>query len=40
MNKPGRLPDGIVPVIQNGTNIMDFTWDYFDNSRLAVGMRF
>lgn len=36
LNKPGRLPDGVIPSLVNGNNIMDFQWDPFDSSRLAV----
>ncbi|KAL3267045.1 hypothetical protein HHI36_011187 [Cryptolaemus montrouzieri] len=35
-NKPGKLPDGVVPSLVQGSNIMDFSWDPFDNCRLAV----
>ena len=34
--KPGRIPDGVQPVLINGTSVMDFAFDPFDNSRLAV----
>ncbi|XP_044735362.1 coronin-7 isoform X2 [Chrysoperla carnea] len=36
LSKTGRLPDGVIPALVHGTNIMDFTWDPFDNQRLAV----
>ncbi|XP_055597731.1 coronin-7 isoform X2 [Uranotaenia lowii] len=36
LSKPGRLPDGVIPTLVNGNNIMDFQWDPFDNTRLAV----
>ncbi|XP_058442943.1 coronin-7 isoform X3 [Malaya genurostris] len=36
LNKPGRLPDGVIPSLVNGSNIMDFQWDPFENKRLAV----
>lgn len=36
LSKPGRLPDGLLPVIQNGSNVLDFCWDPFDDSCLAV----
>ncbi|EAT38902.1 AAEL009249-PA [Aedes aegypti] len=36
LSKPGRLPDGVIPSLVNGNNIMDFQWDPFDNQRLAV----
>lgn len=36
LSKPGRLPDGVIPSLVNGNNIMDFQWDPFDNKRLAV----
>ncbi|XP_044747704.1 coronin-7 isoform X2 [Coccinella septempunctata] len=35
-NKPGKLPDGVIPSLVQGSNIMDFSWDPFDNHRLAV----
>lgn len=37
LSKPGKLPDGVMPTLVNATNIMDFSWDPFDNKRLAVG---
>jgi coronin-7 len=36
LSKPGRLPDGVIPSLVNGSNIMDFQWDPFDVQRLAV----
>ncbi|XP_013109515.2 coronin-7 isoform X1 [Stomoxys calcitrans] len=36
LSKPGRLPDGVIPSLVNGNNIMDFQWDPFDAKRLAV----
>lgn len=36
LNRPGRLPDGVIPSLVNGSNIMDFQWDPFDSKRLAV----
>uniref|UniRef100_A0A1A9W972 Coronin n=1 Tax=Glossina brevipalpis TaxID=37001 RepID=A0A1A9W972_9MUSC len=36
LNRPGRLPDGVIPSLVNGSNIMDFQWDPFDPKRLAV----
>uniref|UniRef100_A0A182PL45 Coronin n=1 Tax=Anopheles epiroticus TaxID=199890 RepID=A0A182PL45_9DIPT len=36
LNNPGRLPDGVIPSLVNIQNIMDFQWDPFDPSRLAV----
>lgn len=36
LNKPGRLPDGVIPSLVNGSNIMDFQWDPFDATKLAV----
>jgi len=35
--KPGRQPDGVIPALVHGAKVMDFMWDPFDNSRLAVG---
>ena len=34
--KPGRIPDGVVPVLINGTTVMDFGFDPFENRRLAT----
>lgn len=34
--KTGRLPDGVIPSLVNGSNIMDFQWDPFNPQRLAV----
>ncbi|XP_050099191.1 coronin-7 isoform X1 [Anopheles aquasalis] len=36
LNKPGRLPDGVMATLVNKQNIMDFQWDPFDAKRLAV----
>ncbi|NXN95015.1 CORO7 protein, partial [Rhinopomastus cyanomelas] len=36
LSKPGRLPDGAVPTIQNGSAVADLSWDPFDPRRLAV----
>ncbi|XP_070554407.1 coronin-7-like [Ptychodera flava] len=36
LQQAGRLPDSGLPVIQNGTTVMDFAWDPFNNRRLAV----
>uniref|UniRef100_A0A1L8E5J6 Coronin n=1 Tax=Nyssomyia neivai TaxID=330878 RepID=A0A1L8E5J6_9DIPT len=36
LTKCGRLPDGVIPSLVNGSNIMDFQWDPFNASRLAV----
>jgi coronin-7 len=37
LSRTGRLPDGVIPTLVHGTNIMDFAWDPFDCKRLAVG---
>lgn len=36
MSKPGRLADGVIPSLVNGSNVMDFQWNPFDNSQLVV----
>lgn len=36
LSKTGRLPDGVIPSLVNGSNIMDFQWDPFNPRRLAV----
>lgn len=36
LKKTGRLPDGVIPALVHGSNIMDFMWDPFDESHLAV----
>lgn len=36
LSKTGRLPDGVIPTLVQGSNIMDFQWDPFDKQRLAV----
>jgi len=36
LSKTGRLPDGVIPTLVHGTNIMDFAWDPFNCKRLAV----
>ncbi|XP_059140103.1 coronin-7-like [Physella acuta] len=35
-SQASRLPDTGVPVIQNGSKVVDFAWDPFDDSRLVV----
>ncbi|XP_053400007.1 coronin-7-like [Mercenaria mercenaria] len=37
LDKPGRLPDTGVPVIQNGSKVNDFVFDPFDDTRILVG---
>ncbi|KAF4529652.1 hypothetical protein B566_EDAN017985 [Ephemera danica] len=32
----GKLPDVMLPVLVHGANVLDFAWDPFDFSRLAV----
>uniref|UniRef100_A0A672TVS2 Coronin n=1 Tax=Strigops habroptila TaxID=2489341 RepID=A0A672TVS2_STRHB len=36
LSKPGRLPDGAIPTIQNSVAVADLSWDPFDPQRLAV----
>lgn len=36
LSKTGRLPDGVIPALVHGSSVMDFCWDPFDASRLAV----
>lgn len=36
LSKTGKLPDGVIPSLVNGSNIMDFQWDPFNSRRLAV----
>jgi len=36
LSRTGRLPDGVIPTLVHGTNIMDFAWDPFNCKRLAV----
>jgi len=36
ISKSGRIPDGVTPAVINTATVMDFAWDPFDNSRLAV----
>ena len=38
MNNCGRIPDGVTPCLVNGTNVLDFAWDPFDDSRLVCGL--
>jgi len=33
--RPGRIPDGVTPVLINGATLMDFAFDPFDDARLA-----
>ncbi|XP_022787917.1 coronin-7-like [Stylophora pistillata] len=37
LDKPGRLPDSGLPVIQCGSGVMDFAMDPFNKQRLATG---
>ena len=32
-NKPGRIPDGVQPALINGSTVLDFAFDPFDNNR-------
>ncbi len=34
--RPGRIPDGVTPVLINGTTVLDFAFDPFDTTRLAA----
>eukprot|EP00095_Tigriopus_kingsejongensis_P005020 maker-scaffold139_size317827-snap-gene-2.28 protein:Tk05020 transcript:maker-scaffold139_size317827-snap-gene-2.28-mRNA-1 annotation:"coronin-7 isoform x3" len=34
--KPGRIADGVTPVLINATTVMDFAFDPFNNARLAT----
>ena len=36
--KSGRIPDGVIPAVINTATVMDFAWDPFKNSRLAVAL--
>lgn len=36
LSKTGKLPDGVIPALVHGSNVMDFAWDPFDTNRLAV----
>ncbi|XP_058426135.1 coronin-7 isoform X2 [Diceros bicornis minor] len=36
LQKPGRLPDTVLPTLQNGAAVTDLAWDPFDPHRLAV----
>ncbi|WAQ98126.1 CORO7-like protein [Mya arenaria] len=37
LDKPGRLPDTGVPMLQNGSKVNDFMFDPFDDRRLLIG---
>ena len=34
----GRIPDGVIPSLINGSSVMDFTWDPFNDCRLMCGL--
>eukprot|EP00096_Caligus_rogercresseyi_P010970 TRINITY_DN416_c0_g2_i2.p1 TRINITY_DN416_c0_g2~~TRINITY_DN416_c0_g2_i2.p1 ORF type:complete len:809 (-),score=243.81 TRINITY_DN416_c0_g2_i2:551-2977(-) len=36
ISKPGRITNGVQPVLINKANVMDFSWDPFDDHRLIV----
>ncbi|XP_059474037.1 coronin-7 [Neocloeon triangulifer] len=36
LDKTGKLPDGVIPALVNGSSVIDFAWDPFDYSRLLV----
>lgn len=38
LKNSGRIPDGVTPCLVNGTNVLDFAWDPFDDSRLVSGL--
>ena len=37
LKKGGRLPDGPLAAFFNTCKVLDFSWDPFNNRRLAVG---
>lgn len=37
LNKPCRLPDSGLPVIQCGSGVMDYAMDPFNKQQLATG---
>lgn len=36
LKKTGRLPDGVIPALVHSSNIVDFTWDPFNNNRFVA----
>ncbi|XP_052130947.1 coronin-7 isoform X2 [Frankliniella occidentalis] len=36
LSRAGKLADGVIPALVHGANVMDFAWDPFNCSRLAV----
>jgi len=38
LSNTGRLSDGVIPSLVNGSNIMDFQWNPFDISQLVVAL--
>uniref|UniRef100_A0A0K2SZ79 Coronin n=1 Tax=Lepeophtheirus salmonis TaxID=72036 RepID=A0A0K2SZ79_LEPSM len=36
ISKSGRIPDGVLPVLINKSNVMDFMWDPFDDNHLVA----
>lgn len=36
LSRPGKLPDGVIPTLVNGSNVMDFQWNPFDAKELVV----
>ena len=36
--KSGRLPDGVLPSIINGSSVMDFVWDPFNDNKIYCGL--
>ena len=38
LKNSGRIPDGVTPSLVNGSNVLDFAWDPFDDCRLVSGL--
>lgn len=38
MAKVGRLPNGVMPSLINGSSVMDFSWDPFNDAKLYCGL--
>ena len=37
-SRPGRIPDGVIPSLINGSSLMDMAWDNFNESRLYCAL--
>ena len=37
-SSPGRIPDGVIPSLINGSSLMDMAWDNFNDHRIYCAL--